>query len=320
MRILVTGGTGFIGNHVVRRLIGEGHTVRVLVRNASTAQSLKALGAEIIEGNLLQPASLQGAAAHVDTVVHTAAVVGSGRASVAEYYQANVAGTQTILAEAQRAGVGRFVHISTVGVYGLGALRRGVTEDQPVKPVGSAYVKTKAQAEALVLASGIPSVILRPFWITGGGDRFLIPQVATLLRANRFTLIGNGQQLWSISAVENVGDAAALAAVHPNAPGHIYHVNDAAVPVADIMNEIAKALNLPPIAARTPFALAVLKNMLIYRTAPRYTVDLLFGLWKDATFSTDRICRDLGWQPRIPWRDSLWQGTLEWQRAQGQKR
>ncbi len=54
MRILVTGGTGFIGNHVVRRLIGEGHTVRVLVRNASTAQSIKALGAEIVEGNLLQ--------------------------------------------------------------------------------------------------------------------------------------------------------------------------------------------------------------------------------------------------------------------------
>ena len=316
MRILVTGGTGFIGNHVVRRLIGEGHTVRVLVRNASTTQSIKALGAEIIEGNLLQPASLQGAATHVDTVVHTAAVVGSGRASEAEYYQANVVGTQTILAEAQHANVSRFVHMSTVGVYGLGALKRDVTEDQPVKPAGSAYVKTKAQAEALVLASGIPSVILRPFWITGGGDRFLIPQVGTLMRANRFTLIGNGQQLWSISAVENVGDAAALAAVHPNAPGHIYHVNDAAVPVADIMNEIAKVLNRPPVTTRTPMALAVLKNMLVYRAAPRYTVDLLFGIWKDATFSTDRICRDLGWQPRIPWRDSLRQGALEWLRSQ----
>lgn len=316
MRILVTGGTGFIGNHVVRRLIGEGHTVRVLVRKAATAQLIKALGAEIIEGDLLQAASLQGAASTMDAVVHTAAVVGSGRATGAEYYQANVVGTQSILSEAKRANVGRFVHMSTVGVYGLGALKRDVTEDQPVKPAGSAYVKTKAQAEALVLASGIPSVILRPFWITGGGDHFLIPQVGTLMRANRFTLIGNGQQLWSISAVENVGDAAALAAVHPNAPGHIYHVNDAAVPVADIMNEIAKVLKRPPVTTRTPMALAVLKNMLVYRAAPRYTVDLLFGIWKDATFSTDRICRDLGWQPRIPWRDSLRQGALEWLRSQ----
>ena len=316
MRILVTGGTGFIGNHVVRRLIGEGHTVRVLVRNAATAQSIKALGAEIVEGNLLQPASLHGAAAQMDTVVHTAAIVGSGRATEAEYHEANVVGTQTILDEAKRAGVSRFVHLSTVGVYGLGALHRDVTEDQPVKPAGSAYAKTKAQAEAAVLKSGVPSVILRPFWITGGGDRFLIPQVATLMRAKRFTLMGSGQQLWSISAVENVGDAAALAAVHPNAPGYIYHVNDAAVPVADIMNEIATALHFPAVTARTPFVLAVLKNALVYRDAPRYTVDLLFGIWKDATFSTERIRRDLGWQPRIPWRDSLRKGALEWQRAQ----
>lgn len=320
MRILVTGGTGFIGNHVVRRLIGEGHTVRVLVRKAATAQLIKALGAEIIEGDLLQATSLQGAASNMDAVVHTAAVVGSGRASGAEYYQANVVGTQAILAEAQRANVSRFVHMSTVGVYGLGALKRDVTEDQPVKPAGSAYVKTKAQAEALVLASGIPSVILRPFWITGGGDRFLIPQVGTLMRAGRFTLIGNGQQLWSISAVENVGDAAALAAVHPNAPGHIYHVNDAVVPVADIMNEIAKALGLSSATPRASLVSVVLKNMLIYLDPPRYTVDLLFGIWKDATFSTERIRRDLGWQPRVPWRDSLRQGALEWRHAQDQKR
>lgn len=315
MKVLVTGGTGFIGNHVVRRLLGEGHTVRVLVRNAATAQSIKALGAEIVEGNLLQPASLHGAAAQQDAVVHTAAVVGSGRAVDAEYYQANVVGTQAILDEAKRAGAGRFVHLSTVGVYGLGALRRGVTEDQPVKPVGSAYVKTKAQAEAIVLAAGIPSVILRPFWITGGGDRFLIPQVATLMRAGRFTLIGDGRQRWSISAVENVGDAAALAAVHPNAPGHIYHVNDGEAPVADIMNEIARGLHLPPITQRSALAAVVLKNTLVYRAAPRYTVDLLFGIWKDATFSTDRLRRDLGWQPRVPWRDSLRQGVIEWART-----
>lgn len=316
MKILVTGGTGFIGNHVVRRLIGESHCVRVLARRAATAQALKALGAEIIEGDLLQPDSLRGAATHMDTVVHTAAVVGSGRAAEAEYYQANVVGTQAILREAKRAEVGRFVHLSTVGVYGLGALHRDVTEDQPVKPAGSAYVKTKAQAEAMVAASGIPSVILRPFWITGGGDRFLIPQVATLMRAGRFTLVGNGQQLWSISAVENVGDAAALAAVHPQAPGHVYHVNDGAVPVAEIMNEIAKALNLPPIESRASLASIVAKNWLMYHTEPRYTVDLLFGIWKDATFSTERIRCDLGWQPRVPWRDSLRQGALEWQRSQ----
>lgn len=316
MKILVTGGAGFIGNHVVRWLLGEGQHVRVLVRQAAAAQSIKDLGAEIIEGNLLQPASLHGAATQMDTVVHTAAVVGSGRATAAEYYQANVVGTQAILDEAKRAAVGRFVHLSTVGVYGLGALQRDVTEDQPVKPIGSAYVKTKAQAEATVLASGIPSVILRPFWITGGGDRFLIPQVATLMRAGRFTLVGDGEQMWSISVVENVGDAVALAAVHPKAPGHIYHVNDAAVPVADIMNDIARALGLPPVITRTPLVLAVLKNALVYRAAPRYTVDLLFGLWKDATFSTERIRRDLGWQPRIPWRDSLRQGVIEWRRSQ----
>ena len=314
MKVLVTGATGFIGQHVVRWLTAENISVRALVRHDTGAAALHERGVEIVRGDLLDPQTLQGIATGVDAVVHTAGLVGSGRGSSQEYTAINVDGTRALLEEARRANAKRFVHISTVGVYGLGALQRDVQETQPLKPAGSAYVKSKADSEQLVLASGLPSVILRPYWVTGGGDRFLIPQVGSLLRANRFTFIGNGQQQWSIGAVENFGDAVALCAVHPQAPGNVYHVNDEIVPVREIVATIAEALNVPESTRRTALVTLFLKNYLIYRSAPRYTVDLLFGLWKDATFDTAKIRRELGWKPRIPWRDSLRQGALDWKK------
>jgi 2-alkyl-3-oxoalkanoate reductase len=318
MKVLVTGATGFIGQHVVRWLTAENITVRAVVRNAASAPAmrLRGSGVEVVEGDLSQPPTLTGLATGMDTVVHTAGLVGSGRGSSKAYHTANVEGTRALLIEAQRAQVGRFVHISTVGVYGLGALQRDVQETQSIKPVGSAYVQSKADAEKMVANSGLPNVILRPYWVTGGGDRFLIPQVAALLQAGRFTLIGSGQQQWSISAVENFGDAIALCAVHPRAPGHIYHVNDETAPVHEIVAIVAQALGLSEPTQRTALALAVLKNYLIYWSKPKYTVDLLFGLWKDATFSSAKIRQELGWKPRVPWRDSLRQGVLDWQKRQ----
>lgn len=315
MKVLVTGATGFIGQHVVRWLTAEHIAVRALVRRDTGVSALHERGVEIVRGDLLEPQTLHGIATGMDTVVHTAGLVGSGRGSNQEYTAANVEGTRALLAEARRANVGRFVHISTVGVYGLGALQRDVKETQPLKPAGSAYVKSKAVSEQLVIDSGLPAVILRPYWVTGGDDRFLIPQVGSLLRAKRFTLIGDGQQQWSIGAVENLGDAVALCAVHPQAPGNIYHVNDGEAPVREIVAIIAEALNLPKSTHHTALALVLLKNYLFYHTAPRYTVDLLFGLWKNATFSTDKIRGDLGWKPRIPWQSSLRQGVLDWKKT-----
>ena len=314
MKVLVTGATGFIGQHVVRWLIAENIAVRALIRRDTGASALHERGVEIAHGDLQDPQTLHGIATGMDAVVHTAGLVGSGRGSNQEYMATNVEGTRAILAEAKRADVGRFVHISTVGVYGLGALQRDVQETQPLKPAGSAYVKSKAISEELVLASGLPAVILRPYWVTGGGDRFLIPQVGSLLRANRFTFIGNGQQQWSIGAVENFGDAVAICAVHPKAPGNIYHVNDGVAPLREIVAIIAEALGLPQPARQTALVTTLLKNYLLYHSAPRYTVDLLFGLWKNATFSTDKIRQDLGWKPRIPWQGSLRQGTLDWKK------
>ena len=315
MKVLVTGATGFIGQHVVRWLIAENIAVRALIHRETGASNLHERGVEIARGNLLDPQSLHGIATGVDTVVHTAGLVGSGRGSNQEYQAANVEGTRALLAEAKRANVGRFIHISTVGVYGLGALQRDVKETQALKPAGSAYVTSKAISEQSVLDSGLPAVILRPYWVTGGGDRFLIPQVGSLLRANRFTFIGDGQQQWSIGAVENFGDAVALCAVHPKAPGNIYHVNDGVAPLREIVAIIAEALNLPQPTRNTSLVMALLKNYLVYHSAPRYTVDLLFGLWKNATFSTDKIRQELDWQPRIPWQSSLRQGVLDWKKT-----
>jgi nucleoside-diphosphate-sugar epimerase len=311
MKILVTGGTGFIGNHVVRHLRADGHSVRALVRDKVRADRIHSLGAEIVEGDLSDSATLMGIANGMESIVHTAGLVGSGRGKRDDYFSANVDGTRALLAEAKRSGVGRFVQMSTVGVYGTAALSRDVPESTPYQRTNVPYSDSKVACEELVLASGIPSVIIRPYWISGGGDRFLIPQVAGLLRANKFTFIGGGDPAWSISAVENIGDAVALAATHPKAPGNIYNVADENVSISEIIGLIAQAIGFPPPTKHTPFIVAVLSSY-FNRRPPRLTIDLLAGLWRGATFDTSKIRTELGWSPHIPWRDSIRQGAVEW--------
>src|SRR3990172_7725333 len=129
---LVTGGTGFVGSHVVRRLCAEGLTVRVLARRTSPLRLLESLPVEVVFGDLLDPKSLRKAVAGCDTVFHVAADYRIWARHPQELYRNNVEGTEQILAAAQEAGIRRFVYTSTVGTIGFsknGA--EGTEEDFP---------------------------------------------------------------------------------------------------------------------------------------------------------------------------------------------
>ena len=113
--VLVTGGTGFVGSHVVRRLCAEGLTVRVLARRTSPLRLLESLPVEVVFGDLLDPESLRNAVTGCDTVFHVAADYRLWARHPQELYRNNVEGTENILAAARTAGVNRFVCTSTVG-------------------------------------------------------------------------------------------------------------------------------------------------------------------------------------------------------------
>lgn len=171
---LVTGATGFLGGHLVRQLCARGVRVKALVRRPMAATELVVAGAELVRGDVLEPATLKHALDQpVDWLFHCAANTSMWRGGNALQTRVNVEGTSNVLAAA-RGRVGRFMHTSTVAVYGF--TEDAIREDSPKRGADSwvNYVRTKTAAEQLVLASaerGMDAVILNPTHMLGPHDR-----------------------------------------------------------------------------------------------------------------------------------------------------
>lgn len=317
MRILVTGASGLVGNLIARRLAFEGHQVSALTRTMGGAARIRNVVTKTEIGDLTIPSTLGGALDGVETIIHCAGLVGSGRGNADEYFRINTEGTRALVNAAKAQGVKRFVFMSTTGVYGLNMLKGNVDENTPLRK-SNGYTNSKIAAEEIVRASGLEYVILRPYWITGGGDRFLIPAVAPMLLNRTFTYIGDGQQEWSLSVVENISAATAMVAVHPKAGNQIYNVADATVKVSATMETIAKALGVPaPTRRSSAFSVGMRAFLHQSPTDPQHlmSIDLFFPLWRTMTINAEKIRRELGWSPKIPWQDSVYEGTLEWKRV-----
>lgn len=187
--VLITGATGFIGRHLAERL-GRRRGIRLvcLARKGSRPEALAfltSLGAKVRYGDLRSPADAAAAVNGAHRVVHLAAKVsGQGWDEVA-YHGANVLATQHLLAACSREKMKRFVHMSTVGVYGPAS---EADEGTPLSPV-NVYERTKAEAETLVRQSGLPYAIVRPGLVFGPGDR-LVTQASRLVRPGIVPLIG----------------------------------------------------------------------------------------------------------------------------------
>ena len=176
--ILVTGGTGFVGGHVVHALRADGRDVRCLVRDRRRGERLEAWGCELAEGDVTRPESLHAAAAGCDTVVHLVAIR-QGRPE--QFERVMIEGTRSLLAAARDAGVGRFILMSALGTS---------AETKDLVP----YYGAKWEMEQDVKAAGLPYVIFRPSFIFGK-DGGILPTFAKLARLTPVTpIIGSGRQ------------------------------------------------------------------------------------------------------------------------------
>jgi dihydroflavonol-4-reductase len=172
---LVTGGTGFLGAHVVRALLGRGRSVRCLVRPSSNRANLEGLDVEVVAGDLTDSASLSRAVAGVDTVYHCAADYRLYTTDPRALHAANVAGTDNVMRLASYAGVRRVVHTSSVGALGLSSNGTPADESTPVtleSMIGN-YKRSKFEAERVAeawAAKGLPVVIVNPSTPVGEYD------------------------------------------------------------------------------------------------------------------------------------------------------
>ena len=313
MKVLVTGATGFLGRHVVARLLADRASVAALVRTPNTA--VLPAGVEVITGDVSDQPSLELAMRGVDLVIHAAARVATS-GTWAEFDAANVSGTAAVLAAAQSAGVKRVVHVSSLSVYAVPADGVTITEDSSYEAGAGErgfYARSKLVADRLALQAahgGAPVVVVRPGLLYGPGRRPPLARRAIAVGPFR-AILGSPRYLLPVSYVANVADALLLAAQAEGANGKAYTVVDANVPqqeytmrYRDAAGERWRAFYVPA-ALLMPLARAAeVAASLARRAAPLTRHQLRRTTWS-ASYDRTRAERELGWRPRVDWVDGL---------------
>lgn len=227
MKVILTGGTGFLGKHVIRALLAQGHQVTGLARSPEAARRLRALGAEACDGDLSSRRKLKLPAA--DAIVHAAAhfrLAGPRR----PFFRTNVEGTRALLKAGQKAGVAHFIAIGAAAVVmdDRGSPMLEVDETAPTFPKSfSAYIASKARAEKLVLDANVPgfrTLVLRPPGIWGPGDAFS-SALPALVKGGQFAFISRGDYPYVTCHADNVAEAV-CAALSARTGGRAYFIND----------------------------------------------------------------------------------------------
>jgi nucleoside-diphosphate-sugar epimerase len=224
----VTGGSGFIGGALIRRLVADGWDVHALVRSEASAQKVTALGAKAIAGDLADVPSMAVGAQYCEIAFHCAAHLGDW-GTREEFERGNVQGTRNALAAARQAGLRRFVHVGTEAALLAGEPLVEVDERAPLRFDSPAlYSSTKARAEEAVIEAnhdGLETVVVRPRFVWGRGDTTLLPLLTEAVRSGRFAWIGGGHHRTSTTHIENTVHGLMLAAER-GAPGGVYFVTD----------------------------------------------------------------------------------------------
>jgi nucleoside-diphosphate-sugar epimerase len=255
----VTGGSGFIGGRLIKRLVAEGTRVRALARSDSSAAAVEALGAEAVRGDLSDRNSLRAGAEGADTTHHLAAHLGQwGKRE--DFIEGNVTGTENALAASREAGVRRFVHCGTEAALLAGEPLVNVDETAPLRPDSKAlYPATKAMAEQAVRAAstdGFDAMVMRPRLVWGAGDTTLLPEIVGAMEAGKFAWIGGGQHLTSTTHVDNVVEGMILTAEKGRA-GEAYFVTDGEPSVfREFITELVETQGVEPPTRTVPAPVA----------------------------------------------------------------
>jgi nucleoside-diphosphate-sugar epimerase len=323
LHILVTGGTGFLGRHLVRALQGQGCVVRVLGRNEKACAELRAVGVEVVRADLSDVSAVHAACAHIDAVFHVAALSAPwGRHG--DFFRANVIGTAHVLAGCRAHQVSRLIHVSSPSVVFDGRDHVLGTEAAPyARRFLCHYSATKKIAEDLVQKAqraGLATTILRPKAIFGPGDTTLLPRLLDAARRGRLPLIGDGANCVDLTYVDNVVHAMILALHAPASVGKIYTItNGEHVRLWELIRHLLQRLGIDARLRRLPYGLVHGMAMLMELRATllgdepvltRYTTAVL---GRTQTYDITAARRDLGYEPIVSIADGVERSLVELQ-------
>lgn len=328
MRAFVTGGSGFVGSHLIERLIERGDSVRALARPTSDHAFLRSLGAEIVIGDIENADSLKDACADCDVCYHAAARVDM-IGSEADFRRTTIDGTRDLLKAAAASGVRRFVHVSSCGAYHPKLYTTGVpiNEATPMRepPRWFMYGRAKYRAERVVMEEcpdAMEWVIVRLGYVFGPRNRTLREYVEPAMRDPMMSILGNGRNPMAMVYVDDVARAIAAAGAVPAAAGRALiaagteHVSQQAY-----FDALADGFGMPRVKKRTPYWIAYLAGWIgefIFRSGIRATSIrrasvALTGLPQQIDCKETQTL--LNWTPDVSFSDGM-KRAFDWYRTE----
>lgn len=327
--LFLTGATGLIGSHVAELWRSAGRPVRALVRPGSDTRHLEELGCDLVVGDLEAPRSFRGAADGCGLAVHAAALV-AARAPWDRYRSVNVEGTRHAVTESLRGGVDRFVHISSVAVYGHpashgpGPIDESSPVDLPV-PETAHYERSKRAAEEVVRSIAGRDTTwtsLRPCVVMGERDRTFTTRVARFVDRAFIPVTGRGENDLALVYAGNVAEAVWKAARHPEAANRVYNVtDDGRLPQRRLLESARESVGGSGITVPVPeplvrWSVAALEAaclLLPGTPSPPVSRRQLWFLTREDPFDSSRIREDLDWSPSVSTAEG-WERALAWYR------
>jgi len=319
MRVLLTGGHGFVGSHLVRRLLAEGDQVRCLVRRPGVPPALAGLPVETVVGDVTKPRSLPSALEGVEEVYHLAARLSA--LTEADMFRTNAGGTRHLVeAAARRGGLARFVHCSSLAVAGPSDGVRPQTEAGPCRPV-TWYGASKALAERIVLAygeRGLPVTVVRPPSVYGPRDRGLLSVFQAVARGWK-PLLGPQPKRYSWVFGPDLADALVTLGRHPATRGGTYYACHPEVVTLEAflgtlsaaLGRRGRTLRVPDSALRLVASLSDLAAQVTGSPA-MLTRDKVHEVVARAwVCSPEAAARDTGWRAATPLVEGLGE-TVRW--------
>jgi nucleoside-diphosphate-sugar epimerase len=327
MEILITGGNGLLGRHLIRALQYRGDVIRVLALPGEDTSWLENRGVAVFRGDVRMPDTLVAPMSGAEGVLHLAGMMGVWR-PLQEYRDVNVTGTQNVCRAALHAGAVRIVHVSSWTVYGMD-LGRPAREEFVLQPFREPYAMSKAEGDLavqrMIAEDQLPAVIIRPGTFFGPGDRLHFGRMADRLKAGKGVVVGRGDNALPFVYVTDVVQGLQLALDAEHAVGQAYNIsNDEPMTQQGFLRAIAAEIGVSPPSIHVPYRALYLAGDIAERVSPpggakgqpivtRLGVKL-FGA--DNRHSIDKARRELSYAPRVSIREGV-RLAAEWYLAQG---
>jgi len=324
MKAMMTGATGFIGSHLIDRLLADGHEVTALVRSSDAASSLDARGVKVVRGSVEDIDALCRAAEGREVVFHLARAKAHGVRPMSEVLRVNVEGTRNVVRAAAAVGVPRLVHCSSTAVYGSRTGKLPVREDAVLRPE-SAYPRSKAQAEGIVAAecgTRVAPVIARITAVLGPRCNSWLSLFRSAA-SGTLRLVGDGSSLHHPADVSDIVEGLLLCGSVREAAGRTYNLaGQGPVAIRELAEMMAFAVgkrvqrqrSIPSFLAESYLVLGRVAGSLAGIGLPR--LDSVVFLSSDRQFDMSRARDELGYVPQVNLRVAV-QRTADWYRAEG---